>query len=53
MVGDVGSQTVAANTAIVGILVLALGASEFLNLRRWEEGLEIACGLWPTSSALA
>src|SRR5258706_5410311 len=29
----------------VGILVLALGASEFLDLRRWEEGLEAACGL--------
>ena len=42
MVGDAGSQAVAANAAIVGILVLALGASEFLDLRRWEEGLETA-----------
>ncbi len=50
MVGDLGSQTVAINAAIVGILVLALGASEFLDLRRWEEGLETACGLWLIAS---
>lgn len=50
MLGDVGSQVVAANAVIVGILVLALGASEFLDLRRWEEGLEAACGLWLIAS---
>ena len=50
MVGDAGSQAVTANAAIVGILVLALGASEFLDLRRWEEGLETACGLWLIAS---
>jgi hypothetical protein len=50
IVGDVGNQTIAANAAIVGILVLALGASEFLDLRRWEEGLETACGLWLIAS---
>ena len=50
MVGDAGSQAVAANAAIIGILVLALGASEFLDLRRWEEGLETACGLWLIAS---
>jgi hypothetical protein len=49
MVGDV-TQTVAINAVIVGILVLALGASEFLDLRRWEEGLETACGLWLIAS---
>jgi hypothetical protein len=50
MVGDVGSQSVAINATIVGILVLALGASEFLDLRRWEEGLETVCGLWLVAS---
>ena len=49
-VGDAGSQAVVANAAIIGILVLALGASEFLDLRRWEEGLETACGLWLIAS---
>jgi hypothetical protein len=50
MLGDVGNQAVGANAVIVGILVLALGASEFLDLRRWEEGLETACGLWLIAS---
>ena len=51
MAGDVGNtQAVATNAAIVGILLLALGASEFLDLRRWEEGLETACGLWLIAS---
>ncbi len=49
LVGDV-SQSVATNATIVGILVLALGASEFLDLRRWEEGLETVCGLWLIAS---
>jgi hypothetical protein len=47
---DAVSQTAAANATIVGILVLALGASEVVNLRRWEEGLEAACGLWLIAS---
>jgi len=50
MVGDAVSQTAAANATIVGILVLALGASEVVDLRRWEEGLEAACGLWLIAS---
>lgn len=55
MANDVGGQTaaeavVAANAVIVGILVLALGASELVNLRRWEEVLETACGLWLIAS---
>ena len=50
MVNDVASQTAATNTVIVGILVLALGASEFVDLRRWEESLEAACGLWLIAS---
>ena len=50
LVGDGGSQTVAANATIVGILVLALAASEVVDLRRWEESLEAACGLWLIAS---
>jgi hypothetical protein len=50
ILGDVGSQTVAANAVIIGLFVLALGAAEFLDLRRWEEGLETACGLWLIAS---
>src|SRR5215510_14115288 len=47
---DEASQTVAINATIVGILVLALGASEVVDLRRWEESLEAACGLWLIAS---
>ena len=50
LVGDGGNQTVAVNTTLVGILVLALGASEVVDLRRWEENLEAACGLWLITS---
>jgi hypothetical protein len=50
MVNDVAGQTAATNTVIVGILVLALGASEFVDLRRWEESFEAACGLWLIAS---
>ena len=51
MVGDAGNtQAVAANTTTVGIVVLALGASEFLDLRRWEDSLETVCGLWLIAS---
>ncbi len=48
--GDVGNQMAAANAAIVGLVVVALGAAEFLDLCRWEEGLETACGLWLIAS---
>lgn len=51
LVGEGGGQIVAVNAAIVGLLVLALGASEvFVDLRRWEESLEAACGLWLIAS---
>jgi hypothetical protein len=50
MADDAVSQTAAANATIVGIFVLALGASEVVDLRRWEEGLEAACGLWLIAS---
>ncbi len=50
LVGDGISQTVAVNAVIVGLLVMALGASEVVDLRRWEESLETACGLWLIAS---
>ena len=47
---DVVSQPVAVNATIVGILVLALAASEVVDLHRWEESLEGLCGLWLIAS---
>jgi hypothetical protein len=50
ILGDVGNQMAAANAVIVGLVVVALSAAEFLDLRRWEESLETACGLWLIAS---
>jgi hypothetical protein len=50
MTDDAGNHTVAINAVIIGILVLALGASEVVDLRRREEALETACGLWLIAS---
>jgi SPW repeat len=45
-----GNQMAAATAVIIGLVVVALGAAEFLDLRRWEESLETACGLWLIAS---
>jgi SPW repeat-containing protein len=50
ILGDGGGQMAAVNAVIVGFIVMVLGAAEFLDLRRWEEGLETACGLWLIAS---
>jgi hypothetical protein len=50
ILGDIGNQMAAVNAVIVGLVVVALGAAEFLDLRRWEESLETACGLWLIAS---
>lgn len=47
---DTGSQTVAANGVVVGMLVLALGTAAVVDLHRWEEALEILCGAWLIAS---
>lgn len=38
------------NTALIGILVLALAALEIVDLHRWEEGAEFLCGAWLAAS---
>lgn len=52
--GNVRSQSIAVNAVIVGILVMALGASEFLDLRRWEGGKQdaVTAGASPTVHAI-
>ena len=50
LIGDGASQTAAINAVIIGFFVLALGAAEVVDLRRWEESLETACGLWLIAS---
>jgi len=34
------------SAGLTGVLIVALGALETVQLQRWEEGLEIVCGLW-------
>jgi hypothetical protein len=50
MAGQTDSSAVVYNAAIVGILVLALAEFEMVDLRRWEEIAEMACGLWLIAS---
>lgn len=50
LAGQQDNQAVMWNAVIVGALVIALAALELVDLRRWEEAGEIACGLWLTAS---
>lgn len=38
------------NAILLGLLVLALSAFEFVDLHRWEETGEAVCGLWLIAS---
>lgn len=49
-IGDPPSQGIAINAAFIGVMVLVLGVAELVDLHRWEEGLEGACGLWLMAS---
>ena len=44
------ASAVMINAGIIGVLVLALASFELLDLRRWEEILELLCGLWLIAS---
>jgi len=44
--GEEDNQMVMLNAGLIGVLVFALGAVELVELYRWEETAEIACGLW-------
>ncbi len=48
--GHGDNPAVLINTGLTGALVLALGALELVDLRRWEEGLELLLGLWLVAS---
>ncbi len=34
------------NTAVIGILIIGLSQLEYIALRRWEEGCEMALAVW-------
>jgi len=48
--GRVGNDAAMFNAALVGVAISALAAFEFVDLRRWEEFAELACGLWLVAS---
>jgi SPW repeat len=48
--GQEDNQLVVLNALIIGVLVLSLAAFELVDLHRWEEVGEIACGLWLIAS---
>ena len=48
--GQEDNQSVMWNAIIIGVLVLSLAAFELVDLHRWEETGEIACGLWLIAS---
>jgi SPW repeat len=50
LVGQEGDQSVMWNAMLVGVLVLSLAALELVDLHRWEEVGEIACGAWLIAS---
>jgi hypothetical protein len=43
---NTATPTIVAVTAIAGAAIVVLAALEQLSLHRWEEILELACGVW-------
>jgi hypothetical protein len=50
LLGEQDDQSVMWNAMLVGVLVLSLAAVELVDLHRWEEVGEIACGVWLIAS---
>jgi len=48
--GQADDPSVMLNAGLIGVLVLSLAAVELVDLHRWEEIGEIACGLWLIAS---
>ena len=53
LAGQQDNQVMMWNAMLIGVLVLALAAFELVDLHRWEEVGEIACGLWLIASPYA
>ena len=48
--GQTGSELPMLNAVLFGAVVLLLAESELVDLHRWEESLELLCGLWLIAS---
>jgi hypothetical protein len=50
LVGEQEHSTIMWNTTLIALLMLVLATFELVDLHRWEEVGEIACGLWLIAS---
>ncbi|MBO6521196.1 MAG: SPW repeat protein [Rhodospirillales bacterium] len=44
------SQYANISSVVAGMAIVALGFLQFMWLKRWEEHLELACGIWVMAS---
>ena len=49
----VGETAIALNAGLFGVVIMALALLEVVSLRRWEEILELLCGVWIVASPFA
>ena len=50
LVGSEVSVAVAMSAGLAGVLITMFALLEIMALQRWEEVLELACGLWVVAS---
>lgn len=46
LAGGSESMAIGLSTGLAGILIVAMGFLETVNLRRWEEWVQLLCGAW-------
>ena len=52
LAGAGANVPVVISTGLAGVLITMLALLETLSLRRWEEVLELLCGLWVVASPM-
>ncbi|GAB4391472.1 MAG: SPW repeat protein [Kiloniellaceae bacterium] len=52
LLGAEVSPAVSISAGLVGVLITSLALLEIMSLQRWEEVLELACGLWVALSPM-
>jgi len=52
LAGTEATTAATISAGLVGVIIIALALLEIMALQRWEEVLELACGLWIVVSPL-
>ncbi|GAB4354220.1 MAG: SPW repeat protein [Kiloniellaceae bacterium] len=52
LAGVEASTAATVSAGLAGVLIIALALLEIMSLQRWEEVLELICGLWVVVSPL-